>query len=217
MILHFENVCSMRFTRGDYWTPVNISVKWSTNGNSAGISCLVNIPGYLEKNFFLEFCLWSNAIGTDEYSDICSALNFHMWCASTKTEDVSRVKVSHTCTDIQSRKYLIKSFCLWFIHIDWDRYRPRYKEDYHIFMQGCANFCIKPCSHVTSAFASNINNELCGNKWLCSHLTLGMGWQRSKKNANADVTCEQILRNWFKPIYKFHCRLGLGHWEWTVM
>ena len=26
-----------------------------------------------------------------------------MWCASTKTEDVSRVKVSHTCTDIHTK------------------------------------------------------------------------------------------------------------------
>ena len=59
---------------------------------------------------------------------------------------------------------------------------------------------LKPCSHVTSAcaFASNIQNEFYGSKWWCSHLMLTFLWtqrQRSKENADADVTCDSYLRD----------------------
>ena len=63
---------------------------------------------------------------------------------------------------------------------------------------------VKPCSHVTSAFAfsSNVKNGFYGNKLWCLPLTFAfsiIGWQRSKKNANAYayVTCEPTLG----PIY----------------
>ena len=38
---------------------------------------------------------------------------------------------------------------------------------------------------------SNVQNGFYGNKWLCSHLI-----QRSKKNVNADATCECTLGDW---------------------
>ena len=55
-------------------------------------------------------------------------------------------------------------------------------------------FAIKPCSHLTSAFAflSNIMNGFYGNKWWVSYLTFCFWRQRSKKKA--DAKCEQGLR-----------------------
>ena len=54
---------------------------------------------------------------------------------------------------------------------------------------------LKPCLHVTSAsaFASNVMNGFCGNKWWCLHLKFQLsrtGWQRSKENENANVRCK---------------------------
>ena len=64
----------------------------------------------------------------------------------------------------------------------------------------CVSF--KPCSHVTFAFAfaSIVKIGERVNKWWCSHLTFALPrteWQRSKKNANSDVTCEWTFRNCF--------------------
>ena len=57
---------------------------------------------------------------------------------------------------------------------------------------------VKPGSYVMSAvaFVSNINNRFHSNKWYGLHLTfalLRMGWQRSKTNANIDITCESTF------------------------
>ena len=54
----------------------------------------------------------------------------------------------------------------------------------HKFVCRCS--ALKPCSHVKSAFASNVRNGVYGNKWCCSHFENGT----AKINANADVTCE---------------------------
>ena len=46
------------------------------------------------------------------------------------------------------------------------------------------------------ALVSNFKNGFYCNKWWCSHLTFAIsriGQQRSKKNENADVTCESTL------------------------
>ena len=59
------------------------------------------------------------------------------------------------------------------------------------------------------------------NKWLCSlsiYAFLGTGWQRSKKNANADVTCQWISNSaaWFR-LQRFARTWPLLHTvSWTL-
>ena len=52
------------------------------------------------------------------------------------------------------------------------------------------NQYLKPCSHVTSAFASNVKTGFYGNKWHLTFAFLRTGRERSKKNAKVDDTCE---------------------------
>ena len=84
----------------------------------------------------------------------------------------------------------------------------------HISIQVIEDVCsFTPCFHITSAFAfaSNIKKEFCGNKWLYLHLTFAFSrtwWQRSKENANADVTCE--------PAFKCRCEWDVGWADWRA-
>ena len=80
------------------------------------------------------------------------------------------------------------------------------------------HWTIKPCWRVTSvhAFTSKVKNGFYGNSWLCSHLTfefLRTGWQRSKKIANADVTCEWTL-TCFQEIFFTHRKKSWEPLSW---
>ena len=63
----------------------------------------------------------------------------------------------------------------------------------HTFSLGKALFTRR-----RSAFVSDLKNGVYCNKLLCSRLMFAFsrtGWQRSKKNTSADVTCESTLRH----------------------
>ena len=45
----------------------------------------------------------------------------------------------------------------------------------------CRRSALKPCSHVTSAFALNVRNAVYGNKWLCSHFKNGTAKIKDKR------------------------------------
>ena len=76
---------------------------------------------------------------------------------------------------------------------------------------------IKPCSHVTPAFAfaSVIVNGFYDNKWWCSHLTLTfsrMGHQRSRKKTQMqtlprECTLSISFKRWYFP---------MGHGSWCL-
>ena len=60
-------------------------------------------------------------------------------------------------------------------------------------MNIASRWVLKPCSHIMFASTSNVKNGYYGSKRWCLHSPYPFsrtGWQRSKKNANADVTCE---------------------------
>ena len=73
---------------------------------------------------------------------------------------------------------------------------------------------LKPCSHITPAFAfaSKVKNRVWSKKWWCSHLTFvfsRMGQQRSKKSI--DIMCE-----WTSTLHQWWCkqlqRIVLSPW-----
>ena len=81
------------------------------------------------------------------------------------------------------------------------------------------DICVKLCSHLTSAFAfaSNFQVWVLEQQMMVFTLNVCIWRHRSKKNANADVKCEQGLTLWRIQQYTYTPRYRLSRFiTWSV-